>query len=65
MMDSFSVNLESGIESELVDLGSVSMTVLRELDDTVLKQALRHVMHQTARPQVTASGSQDSTGRVD
>ena len=57
-MDSFSADRESGIESELIDLGAVSMTVLRELDDTALRQALRHVMHRTARPQVTASGDQ-------
>lgn len=53
-MDSFSAGIESGIESELIDLGAVSMTVLRELDDAVLRQALRHVMEQTAHPQVTA-----------
>ncbi|MGH3867311.1 MAG: hypothetical protein ACRDQ4_14435 [Pseudonocardiaceae bacterium] len=54
-VDSFSAGLESGIESELIDLGAVSMTALRELDDTVFRQALRHVMKQTqtAHPQVT------------
>jgi hypothetical protein len=57
-MDSFSVNMESGIESQLIDLGAVSMTVLRELDDTVFRRSLRHVMQQTAHPQVTASGSE-------
>lgn len=57
-MDSFSADRESGIESELIDLGAVSMTVLRELDDTALRQALRHVMHRTARPQVAAGGDQ-------
>lgn len=56
-MDSFLVGMELGVESELIDLGAVSMTALRELDDTVLRQALRHVMQQTAHPQVTASGS--------
>ncbi|HWR48411.1 MAG TPA: hypothetical protein VN327_12500 [Pseudonocardiaceae bacterium] len=56
-MDSFSAGMESDVESELIDLGAVSMTVLRELDDTVFRQALRHVMKQTAHPQVTASGS--------
>jgi FXSXX-COOH protein len=42
--------MESGIESELIDLDAVSMTALRELDDTVFRQALRHVMQQTAHP---------------
>lgn len=49
-MDSFSADMESGIESELIDLGAVSMTALRELDDAVFRQALRHVMQQTAHP---------------
>lgn len=56
-MDSFSADMELGIESQLIDLSAVSMTVLRELDNTVFRQALQHVMQQTAYPQVTASGS--------
>ncbi|MGH3752807.1 MAG: FxSxx-COOH cyclophane-containing RiPP peptide [Pseudonocardiaceae bacterium] len=52
-MDTFSADMES----ELIDLSAVSMTALRESDDTVLRQALRHVMQQTEHPQVTASGS--------
>jgi len=62
-MDSFSADMESGVESELVDLGAVSMTMLRELDGTVLRQALRHVMQQTAHP-LTASNDERSA-RVD
>jgi len=58
IMDSFSADMESGVESELIDLGAVSITTLRELDDTVFKKALQHVMQQTANPQVTASGSE-------
>jgi len=48
--------MESDIESELIDLGAVSMTVLRELDDMVFRQALRDVMKQTSHPRVTAGG---------
>ena len=55
-MDSFSADMESDIESELIDLGAVSMTVLRELDDMVFRQALRDVMKQTSHPRVTAGG---------
>ena len=62
-MDSFSAGMESDVESELIDLGAVSMTVLRELDDPVFRQALRHVMQQTAHPRV-CSGS-GSAERVD
>jgi len=64
-MDSFPADMESGVESELIDLDAVRMTALRELDDTVLRQALRHVMQQTAHPQVTAGngdGPPRSTG---
>ena len=64
-MDLFSTDVELGVESELIDLGAVSMTVLRELDGTVFRQALRHVMQQTARPQVIAGSTGDGTGRVD
>lgn len=60
-MDSFPANTESGIESEFVDLGSVSMTTLRKLDDTVFRRALRHVTQQTAHP-LTADSSE--TARV-
>jgi FXSXX-COOH protein len=63
-MDLFSADLESGVESELVDLSAVSMTVLRELDDTVLRRALRHVMQQTAHSQVTA-GSGTEPPQID
>ena len=62
-MGSFSADMELGVESELIDLGAISMTVLRELDDTVFRQALRHVMQQTAHPRVS-SGS-GSAERVD
>ncbi len=64
-MDSFSAGMEPGLESELIDLGAVSMTALRELDDTMFRQALQHVMQETAHPRVIASGSGGGTGRVD
>ncbi|MGH3974579.1 MAG: hypothetical protein ACRDS9_14805 [Pseudonocardiaceae bacterium] len=64
-MDSFSADIETGVESELIDLGAVSMTTLRELDDTVFRQALRHVMQQTAHPQVTVGGNTDHAVRID
>lgn len=55
-MDSFSAGMEPGLESELVDLGAVSMTALRELDDTVFRQAMQHAIKQTSHPRVTAGG---------
>jgi FXSXX-COOH protein len=62
-MDSFSADMESGVESELIDLGAVSMTALRELDDRVFRQALRHVMQQTEHPRVSSGAG--SAERVD
>lgn len=57
-MDSFSADAELGVKSDVIDLSTVSMTALRELDDTVFRQALRHVIQQTAHPQVTDDGDQ-------
>jgi hypothetical protein len=57
IMDSLSADMEPGVESELIDLGAVSMTMLRELDGTALRQALRHVMQQTTHP-LTATNSE-------
>jgi FXSXX-COOH protein len=53
-MDSLSADQEPGVESKLIDLSAVSMTMLRESDDTVLRQAARHVMQQTADSRSTA-----------
>lgn len=66
-MSQFSVDMESGVESELIDLGAVSMTVLREWDDEVLRKALRHVLQRTEYPRVTAGGGSGDPGaeRVD
>ena len=55
-MDSSSTDLESGIESDLIDLSTVPMTVLRELDDTVFRKVLQRVMQQASHPRVTVGG---------
>lgn len=58
-MDSCSAERELGVESELIDLSAISMTALRELDDTAFRKALRHVTRQTAHPrEASASGSE-------
>ncbi len=64
-MDSFLADLEPGVESKLIDLDAVSMRVLRELDDAVLRQALRHVVQQTSHPQVIRDASSQQAERVD
>lgn len=56
-MDSFSTKMESGVESELLDLGAVSMMVLRALDHAVLHRALWHVVEQTDYVRITAEHS--------
>jgi hypothetical protein len=64
-MDSCSAEKELGVESELIDLGAISMTALRELDDTAFRKALRHVTRQTAQPRVAAGGEGGGAERVD
>lgn len=49
---------EDGIESELLDLGGVSLTRLRTLDGGELRKSLRHAVERAAHIQVTASGSE-------
>ena len=57
---------EDGIESELVDLGGVSLTRLRTLDGGDMRKALRHAVERVAHIPVTASGGQGAGAeRVD
>jgi FXSXX-COOH protein len=62
-MDSLSADRESGIESELIDLSAVPMAVLRESEDTALRQAVRQVMQQAAHSPATVCAGWD--GRID
>jgi len=48
---------DAGIESELLDLGGVSITRLRTLDGGEIRRALRHAVERVSHIQVTASGS--------
>jgi hypothetical protein len=64
-MDSFSPDTEFGVESELIDLSAVSMMVLRELDDTMFRHALRHVIQQTAQPRPNVGGGDQGSARID
>ncbi|WP_410640780.1 hypothetical protein [Amycolatopsis sp. lyj-346] len=56
---------EDGIESELVDLGGVSLIRLRTLGGGEMRRALQHAVDRVAHIQVTASGSSGSAKRVD
>lgn len=57
-MNQFPADLESGIESELIDLSAISMTALRDLDGTLVERALRHVMQRAAHPRVSRGSSE-------
>ena len=48
---------EAGIESELLDLGGVSLTRLRTMEGRELRRSLRHAVERVSHIQVTASGS--------
>jgi hypothetical protein len=54
-MNSFSMDTESVFESELIDLGTVSIATLRTLNDAAIKGSLLRVIQRIARPQVTAA----------
>lgn len=55
-MASYSVDAEPGVVSELIDLGSIPLSQLRELDHATLRKSLRHVVTQTTDIGVAASG---------
>ena len=64
MEDSFSLDMEGGVESELIDLSSVSMTALRELNDIAFRHALQHVTQRTLYPRVNEA-SDSHSDRID
>ena len=55
---------DAEIESELLDLGGVSITRLRTLDGGEIRRALRHAVERVSHIPVTASGSKGAK-RVD
>jgi hypothetical protein len=55
---------EAGVESQLLDLGEVSLTRLRTLDSRELRQAVRHAVERVSYISVTASESQGAK-RID
>ncbi|GLY34809.1 hypothetical protein Amsp01_008330 [Amycolatopsis sp. NBRC 101858] len=63
-MQAARAGVEQGIESELVDLGGVSLARLRTLDGGEMRKALRHAVERVSHIPVTASGSQGAK-RVD
>lgn len=64
-MDSFLTCMEPGVQSELVDLGPISLKVLRRLDDAALHRALRHAAEQTGHAWVASEEEQPYGARID
>lgn len=65
-MNSFSMDIEPGIESELIDLAGVPFIALRELDSEPLRRSLGHVVERTQRVHAAyPSGSQTGGERID
>src|SRR3981081_589176 len=64
MMNSIPVDAEPDVESELVDLGAVPLTVLRELDHAALHRAMRRVVERTRALRVirASNGAQGGGG---
>jgi hypothetical protein len=59
-----SENLGGSVETELLDLSEVSLSVLRQIDDAVLSSSVRRIMTQVDRPRANLGGS-GPPGRVD
>ncbi|WP_410567707.1 hypothetical protein [Amycolatopsis sp. cmx-4-61] len=58
-------NGQPGIKSELLDLSTISLSEVRQLDPVVLHRSIRHAVGRTAHIPVTASGSGAGAKRVD
>jgi hypothetical protein len=53
-MGSLPREVEPGVESPLVDLGAIPLSVLRRLDDTALRRSLGHVVEQVSFVRVSS-----------
>jgi hypothetical protein len=62
-MEPFSRDAEPGVESQLIDLSSVPLAVLR-LDDTALRRSLVHVVERIGLVHVSSDGG-GGTERID
>ncbi len=63
-MNTLSAEPGEGITSELIDLDTVPLRTLRDLDTAELRHSLRHVVEQTGQPKMSA-GNSSSTGLID
>jgi hypothetical protein len=54
-MASYSVDAEPGVVSELIDLGLIPLSELRELNHVALHKSLQHVVARTTVASVVAS----------
>lgn len=56
-MNTLSADPGRGITSELIDLASVPLEVLRGMDDDKLRRSVRHVVEQTGHPTMSKGNS--------
>jgi hypothetical protein len=56
---------DTGIESALIDLSTISFARLRELNSSALLTAMRHTMERTGRLRDKKSGESGQGERVD
>jgi hypothetical protein len=60
-----STDTDQVIESELIDLSSVSLDHLRALNSSALHQAMRHVLERTSRLRGRRSSDHSGGERID
>ncbi|HEY0450703.1 hypothetical protein [Actinophytocola sp.] len=61
-----SAETDHGIESELIDLGTIPFRELRTLDSSSLHQAVQHVVDRTSQVRILSrSGNNGGGERVD
>lgn len=63
MIDSVPVAVEPTVESQLIDLGAVPLSVLRRLDGVILDRSLRHVVDKARHLMISAD--QGGAERID
>jgi hypothetical protein len=64
-MDQFPVDVEPAVESQLIDLGEVPLSALRELDGAMLHRSLRYAVNKTKYLLISAAGEPPSERPID
>jgi FXSXX-COOH protein len=59
-MSASPTELESNLESSVIDVGAIPLAALRTLDGAVVRRSLRHVVERTAHVGVTEVSSDNA-----